>query len=545
MGKIARPGGHKQASQFDRRTGDTLNAVTQPPNKRQELEATDLCGPSDHHTDTSSSASLVVISGGGVGRSHPIGEEVVVGRDPDCTIHLCDSSVSRAHVRVHALADGSHELVDLRSSNGTRVNGARVSKARLRHGDRIGVGKTTHFVFLQHNRSEEQVLRMQKLYSLGELAGGIAHDFNNMLCAALASISDVMTDTAMPRDLRGTLADGHAAVLRCSELTQQLVAFAASRRSVQNTAAVDSIVEEVSTLLRRTLSTAITFDAAIDPELVVACDGAKLFQVLLNLCTNARDAMGQTGGILRIRAVRATISESDPPDLLAAGDYVCITVQDSGIGMTDLVRQRVFEPFFSHRPASTDTNAGLGMSTAYSIVRAAGGELTVDTKLGVGTLFSAYLPAAGPADRADDDTAPTRAQSTPPRPPLSGSLLLVDDEEVLLRALARALRRRGFDVVTAADGVEALEVFEQHRDSISLVLLDLDLPELHGGDVLKAIRRTAPDVPVVIVSGAVEGARKAAAMNDGASHVLTKPFSVATLLETLGTFGTRPLNEPS
>ncbi|MBL4687263.1 MAG: response regulator [Nannocystaceae bacterium] len=519
--------------------------MTPPPNKRQELEATDLSGPSDHHTDTASSASLVVISGGGVGRSHPVDEEIVIGRDPECTIHLRDSSVSRAHVRVHALADGSHELVDLRSSNGTRVNGERVTKARLRHGDRIGVGKTTHFVFLQHNRSEEQVLRMQKLYSLGELAGGIAHDFNNMLCAALASISDVMTDSAMPKELQGTLADGHAAVLRCSELTQQLVAFAASRRSVQNTAVVDSIVVEVCTLLRRTLSAAITLDAAVDPDLIVACDGAKLFQVLLNLCTNARDAMGDSGGVLRIRATPVNIGESDPPDLLAAGDYVCITVQDSGTGMTDLVRQRVFEPFFSHRPASTDTNAGLGMSTAYSIVRAAGGELTVDSKLGVGTLFSAYVPAAVPADRADDDTAPTKARCAPPRPPLSGSLLLVDDEEVLLRALARALRRRGFDVVTAADGIEALKVFEQHRDSISLVLLDLDLPELHGGDVLKAIRRMAPDVPVVVVSGAVEGARKAAAMNDGASCVLTKPFSVATLLEAVGTFGAPPLTNPN
>lgn len=502
----------------NRQHDDDTQGDAEPP--RSRLSST-LVDP-----DGVTSASLVVISGRDVGRAFSVGAKLTVGRDPAHGAALDDATISRAHLEVRTSDDGAYEVVDLRSANGTLLNGTSVERAPLEHGDRIGVGRTVTLMFVLHDRYEEQVARMQRLHSLGELAGGIAHDFNNLLGAARECIQSVLQQADVPSRVTDPIKDAHAAVGRCIALTDQLLGYAASRTPARQVVPLTTVVEELRSILRHSLPDSVQLDVVLEPDLFIVGDPTKLCQVLLNLAVNARDAMPE-GGALRIVAQPVANGTSTIPKYLAPGDYVRLKVQDSGVGMSASVVQRALEPFFTTKPDGEGT--GLGLSTAYSIVRACGGEMLIDSEPGIGSVFTLFLPATAP-QAPTAEPGRDRVMSTLSLP---GAILVVDDEAVLRRTIERGLKRRGHRVIGAENGVEALQQFREHHRSIAAVVLDLDMPLLGGGRVLQEIVAIAPRTSVIVVSGTVDDTVAAAAMRDGASHFLRKPFTIAALTDVL------------
>jgi len=374
---------------------------------------------------------------------------------------------------------------------------------------------------------EAQVLRAQRMESIGTLAGGIAHDLNNALAPIVMAIDLLRMDEQDPQRL-AILTTLDTSARRGADMVRQLLSFArgVDRNPVDTN--LGSLVADVARIADETFLKTIQVRTELPADLwPVHCDPTQIHQVLLNLCVNARDAM-LAGGSLTITASNVQLDQRDATlDIDAtAGPYVRVVVADTGAGMTPEILDRAFEPFFTTKQIGHGT--GLGLSTSLAIVKSHGGFVRVDSRVGHGTSVDVYLPASPAAIAAEPVITAARL------PRGNGELVLVvDDEEAVREITQRTLDAFGYRCLVAADGVEALRVFEQRGSEISVVLTDMMMPNSDGPTMIEALLRIDPAIRIVAASGLNEIGMAARAAALGVDHVVPKPFDAETLLVTL------------
>ncbi len=398
-------------------------------------------------------------------------------------------------------------------------------------------GVIAHFVAMKEDITgqhdlEQQLARSQRLESIGLLASGIAHDLNNMLSPIVLSVG-LIKERHKDRETVQLLDLMQAAAQRGAGVVQQVLTFARGVEGERMTIDVRPLVKELAQLARETFPREIRVVLEVSAvALFVEGDVTPLHQVLLNLAVNARDAMPD-GGVLTLRAQAVKLDEAAAR--LApggrAGDYVKLGVADTGAGIPPEILEHIFEPFFTTKPRGKGT--GLGLSTVYGIVRSHEGFVDVRSKVGEGTEFSVLLPASRTAVTA----APIRPAHGSVIDGAGRRVLVVDDEASVRDVTERVLRRRGFAVVTASGGTEAMTLLSEKPEDFFAVITDLMMPGMNGYALAREIRQRSPALPIIVASGMVGEAKagedRAALAAIGVRTVLNKPFAEADLLEAL------------
>ncbi len=343
---------------------------------------------------------------------------------------------------------------------------------------------------------EQELRQIQKIEAVGQLAGGIAHEFNNYLGVILGYSEFLIEEAGTNENLRRAVAEIKAATQRAASLTRQLLAF--SRKQVLEPAILDlnQVIWEAHKLLRRLVPANIEIVPVLDPALGrVKADSGQIQQILINLAVNARDAMPQ-GGKVTIETANTELEESHCSQHLGAqpGAHVMLTVRDTGSGMDAETLSRIFEPFFTTKEKGKGT--GLGLSTIYGIVRQSGGHIDVESSMGKGTVFRIYLPRA---EAQVEQSEPTVTQ--PEEPGGSATILVVEDETALRRLICLSLERRGYKVLAAKDGAEAIEICQRSPSQIHLVLSDIMMPHVNGLQLRERAATLCPDAKFLFMSG--------------------------------------------
>ena len=336
---------------------------------------------------------------------------------------------------------------------------------------------------------QAKLLQSQKMDAIGQLAGGVAHDFNNLMLAVLANTSMAREEVLANSELDETLGEIEAAARRAADLTKQLLAL--SRRQPVSKKVIDlnAAAKSMKRMLRRLIPESIEIDVIEGHSLsMVEGDPSQIEQMILNLCVNARDAMPDGGRLtLETENVRIDGRYREAHPWAKAGRYVLLTVSDTGEGMSADVKERIFEPFFTTKQQGSGT--GLGLATVYGVVEQHGGMIHVYSELGEGTAFKVYLPVV---ERLASEVGQRVVADAPGG---RETILLAEDEELVRRVVSKILRRGGYEVRAAADGVEALEYFARSPENIDLVLLDVVMPNLGGPDVYRKMAEVRPGLP--------------------------------------------------
>jgi two-component system, cell cycle sensor histidine kinase and response regulator CckA len=373
-------------------------------------------------------------------------------------------------------------------------------------------------------RLEAQLQQSQKMEALGTLAGGIAHDFNNLLMVIQGHISLMLLkiDSQHPHFER--LKSIEECIQSAAALTGQLLGFARGGKYDVKPIDINAILRKTSKMFGRTKKEVVIrekYGKGIHP---VDADQGQIEQVLLNLYVNAVQAM-PAGGELRLETKNVTFGPySVRPFNLDPGDYVRISVTDNGLGMDEKTRQRIFEPFFTTKGMGRGT--GLGLASAYGIIKNHKGVIDVESKQGVGTTFSLYLPASKTELRHDEDSSDGLLKGTE-------TVLLVDDEAMIMQVGKGILEALGYQVLTAASGQEALDVYQANRNAIAITILDMVMPGLGGGETYDALKKIDPDVKVLLSSGYSSAGQATEILRRGCNGFIQKPFNIGTLSEKL------------
>lgn len=447
---------------------------------------------------------------------------VTVGRGDDCGIVISSAHVSRLHAQIVAVEAG-WQVEDTGSANGVRLNGRVVNKAVLKFGDRVDLGRGEILLFRPYDRSYQDALEAQKLESLGRLASGIAHDFNNVLMAILGAATSAedelksqMPEGAPLSEATECFDDIRTATSRGADLARQLLRFSQRHESGNARIAVRQLIDKVTRLVLRTFDSNINTETQLLSRAVVLADPGHLYQIMMNVCINARDAMPH-GGDLKINV------HDSRPKTKPIGDFVCIEVSDTGVGMSDETRDRIFEPFFSTKGEGKGT--GLGMATTYGIVSGYGGTIEIDSSVGSGTTIRIFLPALQGGEDALKVTTDLTTQHIRTPAGAGRHILLAEDQELVRRHSARVLRRLGFKVTEARDGIEAVDAVREAEQPFCMAMLDLQMPRRSGDEACRQIRELDPLLPVVMVSGNIDDPRIETLQEAGQVGVLGKPFS--------------------
>ena len=378
-------------------------------------------------------------------------------------------------------------------------------------------------------RLERQLAESQKMEAIGKLAGGVAHDFNNMLTAILGYASMIHEDAPPQSPIQQQATQIRRAAESAATLTQKLLAF--SRRQVLQTNQVDfaAMLDNLVVLIRRVIGENIVVTAHADDNLwQILADPVQVEQSIVNLAINARDAM-PNGGTLQITARNAPRAKGEvrPDGDVRPGEYVQITVTDTGIGMDEATRSRMFEPFFTTKPHGQGT--GLGLSTVYGFVRQCGGYIGVLSTPGEGTSIELLLPRA-PAMRVLKPHTPP-PQPTEDRKPGRETVLVVEDEEAVRQFAVASLQRHGYQVLSASSGEEALKVASSYLGTIHLLLTDVVMPGMKGPELAGRLRALRPGLRVLLMSGYAADVVTSGDLKDAA--LMAKPFSPASLSQTV------------
>ncbi len=377
----------------------------------------------------------------------------------------------------------------------------------------------------ERRRVESQLRQSQKMEATGLLAGGVAHDFNNLLGVILGSGELARRAARSGRPVDGYLAEIDAAARRAADLTRKLLAFSRKQVLEVRTLDVGEMLDDFLQLLRRVIGEDVELMVSRSPEpLIVVADASQLEQVLLNLCTNARQAM-PGGGRITLETRRARFGEADVQrePWAAVGDWAELRIVDSGEGMDETTRARAFEPFFTTKPDGT----GLGLAMVHGIVHQHHGMVHVESRPGGGTTVHVYLPIATEAVEATREDAPANGVH------IRGgreTLLVAEDEPPLRGLLALTLSELGYDVITASDGEEAARTFAELPGRIALAILDVVMPQLGGVQAYERMRALAPKLKVIFTTGyAPEHAQVSDILRNGGHALLHKPFALKDL----------------
>jgi PAS domain S-box-containing protein len=369
--------------------------------------------------------------------------------------------------------DGEQRFVHMEAAVATRSESLRLVGSVLDRTERVEL--------------EERLRHSQKMEAVGALAGGVAHDFNNYLQVIFGHLHLALGADSLDEQARRSLDHVHDAARRCQQLTQQLLSFGRRNTLSKSPVLLNDVCERIAPMLRTLLGDSNTLDLqASEVRLCVEADSGSLEQVLMNLATNARDAMPE-GGTLTLSTDALELADDGP---LPPGWYARVSVRDEGQGIDAAVLPRVFEPFFSTKRASRGT--GLGLASAWGIVEQSGGTIAVESEVGRGTVFHVLLPLLD-----------GRHSTTPPLTPDASTTVLIVEDQDEIRALVRAiLEGAGYQVMDAADGVAALELYDAHRE-VDIVLTDVSMPRMDGMELARALKERGA-CPVVLMTGVAE-----------------------------------------
>ncbi len=467
----------------------------------------------------------------------------------------CRYSIPFYGIRRPMLIDMVHEPIeairpfypDLHLSNGilTASSAPRELKDGKRHllstatplydagGNRIGAIQCIRDITVvreaeaERERLELQMQQAQKLESLGVLAGGIAHDFNNLLMGVLGNASMALLEMDLNSPARNSIVQIETTAQRAAELTKQLLAYSGRGKFVVEPINLSMLVHETAHLLEVSISkkAAIRYHLAEDLPAIEA-DASQIRQVIMNLITNASDAIVSENGTITIttgacHCTKESLRDTYLADDLKAGKYAFAEVADTGMGMDEETIQRIFDPFFTTK----FTGRGLGLAAVLGIVRGHGGALKVDSEPGRGSVFRVYFPTC--------DRQPIR--SAPPAASMdawhgSGLVLFADDETSVRSLGERILKRAGFSVAAAADGQEAVEIFRARASEVKLVLLDMTMPIMNGEEAFRAMRDIREDIPILLSSGYNEQDAVQSFMEGGLAGFIQKPYRPSELI---------------
>lgn len=372
--------------------------------------------------------------------------------------------------------------------------------------------------------SEEQLSHAQKMDAIGQLAGGIAHDFNNSLQAMLI-FGETAVSKSKNREVLGDLENLLQAVHRSQKLVSQLLAFSHRQVLEMEELNLNSSIDESLNIIRRVIGDHIElkYDTCAKP-LMVKADRTQVEQILLNLCINARDAIDDTGSlIIALDSISLDEEFCANNQWASSGDFVRLRVTDSGCGMDEVTVQRIFEPFFTTKEVGKGT--GFGLSTVFGIVKQHNGFLNVETEIGKGTTMEVYLPQIDAIEKPAKITHRGNIKSG------TETILMADDDELIRTALKAMLEMSGFTVLTACDGDEAIEIFEENVLDIDLVVLDVVMPNSSGNTVSTHISELKPDIPILFASGYSRDVIHTNFVLDEGINFIQKPFSRVDLLD--------------
>jgi two-component system cell cycle sensor histidine kinase/response regulator CckA len=367
------------------------------------------------------------------------------------------------------------------------------------------------------------------MQAIGQLAGGIAHDFNNLL-TVINGVTELLLQRHQPGDPSfADLNTIHSTGVRAASLVRQLLAFSRQQTLEPQVLNLTDLVADWTVTLRRLIGDRVQLKVEHGRDLwPVLADPTQLGNALINLAVNARDAM-PNGGLLTVRTANQSLQEnvSFLDVLMPPGEYVVIEVLDSGIGIPTENLSKIFDPFFTTKEPGRGT--GLGLASVYGIVKQTGGFIFPESEVGKGTAFRIYLPRHIPKPMADGPKVEEKQQA--PRDLTGvGTILVVEDEDAVRDLAVRALTMRGYRVIDACGGEEALEMMEEHKDKIDLVISDVVMPGMDGPALVKELRKTYPKMPVIFMSGYAEAAfRNAGDDKPEDFHFIGKPFTLKSL----------------
>lgn len=377
---------------------------------------------------------------------------------------------------------------------------------------------------------QAQMLHSQKLESLGILAGGIAHDFNNILVGILGNTG--LAQMVLPPDSKANefLEKIEQAAQRAADLANQMLAYSGRGQFVIETVNLAKLVDNMADFLRTSISKKANLRFRFSENLPpIRADATQIRQVVMNLVTNASDALGEESGTITVRVADKEADESDLDTThtgtgLAPGHYLCLKVSDTGSGMGQNTRAKIFDPFFTTKL----TGRGLGMAAVLGIVRGHKGSIKVESTPGYGSIFTVLLPTADQV--AEERYRAESGDAIQTMVPRGGKILVVDDEEVVREVARLSLESAGYEVITAPNGRDALAVFLREGNEIAAVVLDLTMPYMSGEEAFSELHRLKPDLRVVLTSGYNEQDVTSRFEGDGPSGFLKKPFRSKDLI---------------
>jgi PAS domain S-box-containing protein len=452
---------------------------------------------------------------------------------------LCVDADTRSDLlqRVHALKRFTDEEMTWRQKTGAPIR-VRLSGRTVETPGGLPILDVIVEDITERERLAEQLRQAQKMEGIGRLAGGIAHDFNNMLTTIMGYSDMIVEQIGTDKPISADLLEIRHAADRAAGLTRQLLAF--SRQQVLRIGAVNvnAVVHDMRALLQRVIGEDVTITLALAAELgPILADRVQLEQVLMNLATNARDAMPRGGRL----TIGTSLSEAGDVTALTGAPvppsrYITLTLSDSGEGMDARTRERIFEPFFTTKELGKGT--GLGLATVYGIVRQLDGHIGVTSEIAAGTTFTLFFPEA-------EAGTPVSSLSLAPQTDVAvatsrDTVLVVEDEPGLRRLLVRTLSRHGYQVLEAGTGKEGLAVVAEAGDTLRLVVSDVVMPTMNGPEMARRLQETRPDLKVLYMSGYAGEAMTRGGVLDEHATLLGKPFTAHELLQKVREM----LNEP-
>jgi signal transduction histidine kinase/ActR/RegA family two-component response regulator len=374
---------------------------------------------------------------------------------------------------------------------------------------------------------ESQLQQAQKMESIGTLAGGIAHDFNNILSAIIGFSELAMDRTDKDSDIRDDLSEVLNAGNRAKELVKQILAFSRQTDHEPKPVRTDTIIKEVARLIRSTLPSTISIQTSIETSGQIMADPTRIHQVLMNLCTNAYHAMHDTGGTLSIRLTAVSVQPDHTPPVpeMLPGNYINISIADTGIGIPLEIIPRIFDPYFTTKGQGEGT--GLGLAVTHGVIKSHNGHIMVESEMGRGTSFHIYFPAI----KQERDLSAAEPAAELPRG--TERILFVDDELPILKVNKIRLERLGYHVTALSRSKDAIDLFAAQPDDFDLIITDMTMPELTGDALAKECIRVRSDIPIILCTGYSDIISETQAQKIGIREYVMKPILVKNLAEAI------------